>query len=189
MILRRTHIRAFFILVLVMLLVMLTMTVLERQRLISINQTWQQLQTGRFIDAEDVDLSQPENQFAYAYHLHHQGLFEEAIDAYGRAERVVAADKKKIVHYNMGNLYLEQAIEVAQQMGVDRATALADVAKDLYKTALQQDPEFWAAKYNLEAAQRLSRDLPLGKLRESGGAEESSEELWSAMPGFPLGLP
>lgn len=189
MILRRSHLRTLFIVLLLLLLVLLTMTLLERQRLKGINQTWQQLQTGRFINAGDVDLNPPENQFAYAYHLHHQGLFEEAVDAYGKAERVVARDKKKIVVFNMGNLYLEQAIEVAQQMGIDRATALADVAKDLFKTALKQDPQFWAAKYNLEAAQRLSRDLPRGDLRESGGAEESSEELWSAMPGFPLGLP
>jgi mxaK protein len=89
----------------------------------------------------------------------------------------------------MGNLYLQQAIETAEKMGIDRATALADVAKDLYKSALKKDPEFWAAKYNFEAAQRLSRDLPLGDLQESGEAQESSEELWSAMPGFPLGLP
>lgn len=189
MILRRVHLRFLLITAFLTLLVFGGLTLSERQRLSAINQTLQQLQTGRFIDAEAVDLNQPENQFAYAYHLHQQGLFEEAVDAYGRAERMVEPEFVKVVHYNMGNLYLEQAIETAQQMGVDRATALADVAKDLYKTALKQDPQFWAAKYNLEAAQRLSRDLPLGDLRESGAAEESSEELWSAMPGFPLGLP
>jgi mxaK protein len=189
MILRRAYLRSLLIIVLLTLLVLLTMTLVERQRLSGINQTLQQLKTGRFIDTDEVDLSQPENQFAYAWHLHQQGLFEQAVDAYGRAERVVASDFVKVIHYNMGNLYLEQAIEVAEQMGIDRATALADVAKDLFRTALKQDPDFWAAKYNLEAAQRLSRDLPLGDLQESGAAEEASEELWSAMPGFPLGLP
>jgi mxaK protein len=189
MILRRSYLRILLLILLVISLIMLVITLSERQRLIGINETLQQLQTGRFIDAEDIDLSQPENQFAYAYHLHQQGLFEEAVDAYGKFERVVSPDRVKVVHYNMGNLYLEQAIALAEKMGIDRATALADVAKDLYKTALKQDPQFWAAKYNLEAAQRLSRDLPLGRLQESGDAEESSEELWSAMPGFPLGLP
>ncbi|MTI63556.1 MxaK protein [Methylophaga sp.] len=189
MILRRTYLRSLLIIVLLILLILLTITLVERQRLSGINQTLQQLMTGRFIDAEEVDLSQPENQFAYAWHLHQQGLFEQAVDAYGKAERSVTSDFVKVIHYNMGNLYLEQAIEVAEQMGIDRATALADVAKDLFRTALKQDPDFWAAKYNLEAAQRLSRDLPLGDLQESGAAEETSEELWSAMPGFPLGLP
>lgn len=189
MILRRSHLRILLIILLLIMLTLLLTTATERQRLIGINQTLNQLQTGRFIDAEAIDLSQPENQFAYAYHLHQQGLFEEAVDAYGKAERVVSPDILKVVHYNMGNLYLEQAIELAEKMGIDRATALADVAKDLYRTALMKDPHFWPAKYNLEAAQRLSRDLPLGQLQESGDAEESSEELWSAMPGFPLGLP
>jgi mxaK protein len=189
MILRRAYLRSLLTILLLALLVLLAFTISERQRLTGINQTLKQLQIGRFIDAEAVDLTQAENQFAYAYHLHQQGLFEEAVDAYGKAERMVAPNFVKVVHYNMGNLYLEQAIATAEQMGIDRATALADVAKDLYRTALKQDPQFWAAKYNLEAAQRLSRDLPLGDLQESGAAEESSEELWSAMPGFPLGLP
>ena len=189
MILRRVYIRSLLIFILITLVALLSITLFEQQRLSGVNQTLQQLKTGRFIKADEVDLSQPENQFAYAWHLHQQGLFEEAVDAYGRAERAVAPDFVKVVHYNMGNLYLEQAIEVAEQMGIDRATALADVAKDLFRTALKQDPDFWVAKYNLEAAQRLSRDLPLGDLQESEAAEESSEELWSAMPGFPLGLP
>jgi mxaK protein len=186
---RRVYLRSLLVFGLIILLVLLGLTVLERQRLSGINLTLQQLETGRFIKADEVDLSQSENQFAYAWHLHRQGLFEAAVDAYGRAERAVAPDFVKVVHYNMGNLYLEQAIKVAEQMGIDRATALADVAKDLFRSALKQDPDFWAAKYNLEAAQRLSRDLPLGDLQESKAAEESSEELWSAMPGFPLGLP
>lgn len=189
MILRRIHLRFILSILLITLLILLGLSLSERHRLNGINQALKQLQSGRYIGAEDVDLTQAENQFAYAWHLHQQGLFEEAVDAYGKAERIVDASFVKVVHYNMGNLYLEQAIKTAEQMGIDRATALADVAKDLYKTALKQDPQFWAAKYNLEAAQRLSRDLPLGDLQESAAAEESSEELWSAMPGFPLGLP
>ena len=189
MMLRRRYIQHLMLVISLFFLTLLNLQILERQHQKAINEAIQLLQSPRLVEMNEINLTEPELQFAYAHHLQQRGMFEDAVDAYGKAERMSSPAMLKLVYYNMGNLYLEQAIETAEKMGIDRATALADVAKDLYKSALKNDPEFWAAKYNYEAAQRLSRDLPLGDLQESGEAQESSEELWSAMPGFPLGLP
>jgi mxaK protein len=189
MMLRRIYLQHLTLAISLVFLTLLGLQIIERQHQQDINDAIRLLQSPRLVEATEIDLTEPEVQFAYAHHLQQRGMFEDAVDAYGKAERISSPTMLKLVYYNMGNLYLQQAIETAEKMGIDRATALADVAKDLYKSALKKDPEFWAAKYNFEAAQRLSRDLPLGDLQESGEAQESSEELWSAMPGFPLGLP
>ena len=189
MTIRRKHLKLFFLIVMLCALVSLALSTMSLQRKQLINDTQRILAADRFIEAEQVDLSIPEIRFAYAWHLAEQGLFDESVEAYSKAEIDGAPEMLKQVYYNMGNLYLTQAIELAEKMGIDRAMALADVAKDMYESALKIDDQFWNAKFNLEAAQRLSRDLPLGRVQESEQGTESSTELWSAMPGFPIGLP
>ena len=189
MIVKRGHLSILLYLLVVILLIATGRQLLELQRAQHINTTMEQLQQHKLVDADTLDLGQPKIQLAYAWHLHQRGQFEEAVDAYGRAEGMLPPEQLGKLHYNLGNLYLQEAIRLAEQLGVDRATALADVAKGLYQSALKRDPQFWLAKYNLEAAQRLSRDLPLAELRDTDEAQDSSTELWSAMPGFPLGLP
>ncbi|HEC73087.1 MAG TPA: MxaK protein [Methylophaga aminisulfidivorans] len=191
MMLRRVHLKNGLLLLSLCFVGLLGHQLYQYQQATTLNTVLKKLSmpVSPLIDVDSLDLSQADIAFAYAYHLQQQGLFEDAVAAYGQAERQSSPEQLKRVYFNMGNLYLQQAIEVATKMGIDRATALADVAKDLYQSALKQDPNLWPAKYNLEAAQRLSRDLPLGDINEAGEAEESSEELWSAMPGFPIGLP
>ncbi|AFJ03253.1 MxaK protein, putative [Methylophaga frappieri] len=128
-------------------------------------------------------------RIAYAYKQAELLLVDEAVETYSGTERFADENEKRQIYYNLGNLYLIQAIEMAENLSVDRATAMADVAKDFFRSALVIDPDFWLAKYNYEAAQRLSRDLPLGEARVLEESQEKSDELWSAMPGFPIGLP
>lgn len=128
--------------------------------------------------------------FAYGYQLRRNRLYDASAEAYGHAERYAdSPEQLSHIYYNLGNIYLLQAIDLAEDLVVNRAMAMADVAKDFYKSALRQNPDFWAAKYNFEAAQRLSRDLPLGEAVITDPDAPSSEELWSALPGFPIGLP
>lgn len=190
MIFRQSYLQILLLALMLFMLTVFAMYLLKWQYAQAVNQTITQLATQAVVDEQEVDLSQPENQFAYAFYLQQHQQFEEAIDAYGKAENSnTNPEMLHIIYYNLGNLYLEQAIESAEKMHVDHATALADVAKQMYRTSLGHTPDFWLAKYNYEAAQRLSRDLPLGKLIESEEGQESSTELWSAMPGFPVGLP
>jgi|SRR5690554_4372625 len=155
-----------------------------------INQQIHQLsQGGSLIDPEQLDMNAAEVRIAYAALQKDLNLFDEAVETYSATERLANEQQFVQIHYNLGNLYLTQAIDLAENLSVDRAVAMADVAKDFYRSALKQQPDFWEAKYNLEAAQRLSRDLPLGDVIISEESTENSTELWSAMPGFPIGLP
>lgn len=154
-----------------------------------INQQIHLLAEGSLIDPEQLDMDTAEVRIAYAALQKKLNLFDEAVETYSATERLANEQQFVHIHYNLGNLYLLRAIELAEKLSVDRAVATADVAKDFYRSALKQQPDFWEAKYNLEAAQRLSRDLPLGDVIISEEATENSTELWSAMPGFPIGLP
>lgn len=147
------------------------------------------LQQGNYVDSKDLDLQSIEVLFAYGALQYKLKLFDEAVETYSQAERFATHQQLTHIYYNLGNIHLSQAIENGQQIKVDRAVAMADVAKDYYHSALLNQPDFWNAKYNYEAAQRLSRDLPLGELSEEEEVQDSSAELWSAMPGFPIGLP
>ena len=154
-----------------------------------INQQILLLNKGELVDAEQLNMQSPEVRIAYAYLQGKLNLFDEAVETYSGTERLSNQQQLVHIHYNLGNLYLVQAIDLAENLSVDRAVAMADVAKDFYRSALKNQPSFWEAKYNLEAAQRLSRDLPLGDVTISEESQDASTELWSAMPGFPIGLP
>ena len=154
-----------------------------------INQQIQMISQGDLPEPESVDMQSAPVRIAYAFLQNQINLFDQAIETYSGTERLADNRQRRQIYYNLGNIYLTQAISLAENLSVDRATAMADVAKDFYRATLKLDPQFWEAKFNLEAAQRLSRDLPLGEVTITEEVEDSSEELWSAMPGFPIGLP
>jgi len=131
-----------------------------------INQQILLLNKGELVDHEKLNMQSPEVRIAYAYLQGKLNLFDEAVETYSGTERLANQQQLVHIHYNLGNLYLVQAIDLAENLSVDRAVAMADVAKDFYRSALKNQPSFWEAKYNLEAAQRLSRDLPLGYGRQ-----------------------
>lgn len=130
-----------------------------------------------------------EKHFAYAARLARERRYDEAAESYSQASRLAGDALQARIFYNLGNLYLKQAITQAEKLGVDSAMAFTDAAKSFYRRALRIAPDFWQAKYNYETAQRLVRDLPLAEVESGGDGEEEMEDLWSAMPGFPAGLP
>lgn len=161
--------------------------ILQQQQ--QINRQVVMLNQGEIIDVEKLNMQSAEVRIAYAYQQRKLNLFDEAVETYSGTERFANQQQLVQIHYNLGNLYLDKAIELAENLSIDRAVATADVAKDFYRSVLKNQPPLWVAKYNLEAAQRLSRDLPLGDLIISEESKDASTDLWSAMPGFPIGLP
>jgi mxaK protein len=90
--------------------------------------------------------------------------------------------------YNMGNLYLRQAMQEFEAGRRDSAFVRADRAKHAYRRALRLEPAHWDAKYNLETAMYLRPDLPPA----AGGGEQAGEvpqdaqsELYSLPSGHP----
>lgn len=91
--------------------------------------------------------------------------------------------------YNMANARMRAAVEAISKGNFDKAIPLVALAKSEYRSALRLDPENWDAKYNLDIAMRLVRDLPQGAGEDDQKPLETPEKLWTDLPGVPKGLP
>jgi mxaK protein len=88
--------------------------------------------------------------------------------------------------YNMANARMRAAIGKGDY---DKAIPLVTLSKSEYRNALRLDPEDWDAKYNLDIAMRLVRDLPQAVGEDEEKPLQTPEKLWTDLPGVPKGLP
>jgi mxaK protein len=107
----------------------------------------------------------------------------EPLEASGRT--TLGAD----AHYDLANALLRRAFDLLERGQLEPAGPFVELARRGYRRALQLDPEFWDAKYNLDVASRLVRDNP--RLEHSGGEELPADpkKIWTDIPGAPKGLP
>lgn len=91
--------------------------------------------------------------------------------------------------YNMGNARLRHAIELLGTSKSEEAPSSVRLAKEYYVRALRLAPGFWSARYNLDIASRLVRDLPEGEISDEEEEPEAPKRLWTDLPGIPKGLP
>jgi mxaK protein len=92
------------------------------------------------------------------------------------------------VRYNLGNMYLEQAVEQLEAKNINAAQPLVALAKQAYRQALALNSHFWDAKYNLEMAMRLLPEMDRIDMKDDG-SNAPPPQLWTTIPGFPRGLP
>ncbi len=144
--------------------------------------------------AEGNDTPVPETAsaevlFARAHFLLAHDRDEEASVLFGAFQRQAArAERRAAFLYNAANAKLRKAFDLVGKGQFDNALPAVEIAKDFYRQALRLNPQFWDAKYNLEVAMAIIRDLP----QASSGGEENdqlSKKLWTDVPGFPSGLP
>lgn len=90
--------------------------------------------------------------------------------------------------YNIANTRTLLAGESVRTGNLDGAAALINVAKAEYRLALKLDPENWDARFNVDVAMRIVRDLPLGDNPDTKTPAEP-KKLWTDLPGIPQGLP
>jgi mxaK protein len=90
--------------------------------------------------------------------------------------------------YKMANARMRASIKAIEDGKYDKAIPLTALAKSEYRRALGIDPSFWDAKYNLDVAMRLVRDLPVGQGEDKEPVKLPSK-LWTDLPGVPTGLP
>lgn len=145
-----------------------------------------------------ADSPVPELQFAHARALTAAigpGGSEDAgqVDAALNAWRALQSHPTlgTAARFNSANLLLRQAS--AMRSGTDAAKArqalpLAELAKEQYRELLRRDPGFWAARYNLERAQRLLPD-PVDSDLEPTAAQREREQAATRMRAQSLGLP
>lgn len=145
------------------------------------------LAAGR--DVETDSASAPELIAARVEYLAAREEFDKArallepLDAAGREEL------SAIAHYDLGNALLRRAFDLLERGQLEPAGPFVELARREYRRALQFQPAFWDAKYNLDVAARLVRDNP--QLEHSGGDELPADpkKIWTDIPGAPKGLP
>lgn len=142
------------------------------------------------------DGSHPRIRFAEAVRLIKAGDISAGSEIYAQiASDEHAARWRRDAYYNLGNVYLREAIKLLDSEGLgayDRVAPLLSMAKENYRGALRIDAGWIEAKYNLELALLLSPSLqsavPTSRDEETEDEEKSSHG-WPSIPGFPRGMP
>jgi mxaK protein len=99
--------------------------------------------------ASQLDAGVPESRFARAIALAQAGKSEQALKEYTALAGSERGDLRRRALYNLGNLYLRDALADDQAF---RALALVELAKRNYRVLLRESPADWDARYNLERA-------------------------------------
>lgn len=127
-----------------------------------------------------------ELQFALAHAQAASGATEEALNRY----RALQGDSAlgQAARYNSANVLMRQAIAVRNTAQPGQAIPLIELAKEIYREVLRNDPEQWDARYNLERAQRLLPD-PDENLAEPADMKRDAERAVTTMRGYSPGMP
>lgn len=146
------------------------------------------------LSLEDSDISSqklahatPEVRLARALFLKKHHRYQEALATLSLIMQQGSPAFQATVRYNLGNIYLEQAIASVERMAVNDAMPLLMLAKQAYRQALALDSGFWDAKYNLEAAMRLLPEFD--RIDPDQDRQDPKTAVWTSVPGFPRGLP
>ena len=86
--------------------------------------------------------------------------------------------------YNLGNMYLRQALGASSEAKGGEAGPLVELAKQRYRDLLRADSGDWDARYNLERALRLAPELDEAFVEEDNvPVERRRVQLRSMDPG------
>jgi len=131
----------------------------------------------------------PELRFAHAAAQAASGAHEAALTRYGALHAMDdGGPVGQAARYNGANLLLRQGMALRASSQPGQALALIELAKEGYREVLRHDAGDWAARYNLERAQRLVPD-PEGVDEEPPEARRSAERAATTMRGYSPGLP
>jgi len=150
-------------------------------------------QSAETPDNEPDRYAAVELQLAYADYLSGKRRYDQTLAVLSRIVELGAEDKDDArlqarIRYNLGNLYLSQALAEIETGRLNQAVPLLTLAKQAYRQALAADDGFWDAKFNLETAMRLLPELErISPATDDDAARPS--EMWTSLPGFPRGLP
>lgn len=163
--------------------------IVDLYRTKSENNWIQILNSGHDVSVDKIINASPEVRLARAMYYAHQHRYDDAL-----ATLSLIMDKgddklKSLIRYNLGNVYLQQAIEEIEKQNINSAQPLVALAKQAYRQALTLDSHFWDAKYNLEVAMRLLPEMDRVNLQDDEEAKAPPPQLWTTIPGFPRGLP
>ncbi len=148
-----------------------------------------QLTTGQDVVVNQVITGKPELRLARAFYFKQKHRYEEALSTLSlimdKGDKAFQAKAR----YNLGNLYLEQALQQVKIMNMNAALPLVGLAKQAYRQSLALDSSNWDSKYNLEVAMRLLPEMDSIIMPDGDGPINQKSQLWTTVPGFPRGLP
>lgn len=96
-------------------------------------------------------LDSPEAALAFAVALAQGEDYERALKALEALAQSPRDDIRLIARYDLGNLYMRQARLIGDEQ-VAKGRTLVELGKQAYRRVLDEDPQHWEARYNLERA-------------------------------------
>lgn len=145
---------------------------------------WQQVRNGApLTEADGADV-----QIARALALGADGERADALELYRQIEaQAPDSPQARIARFNSANLHVRDAVDLIADNERGRALPLIEIAKQLYRQLLREDPSDWAVRYNLSRALLLIPDvLDDGPMTST---PESAERASTTMKGYSPGLP
>lgn len=117
------------------------------------------------------------------------GRLEETEPLVAALDRAGAADAASRARYRIANARMRDAFGLLTRGALDKAGPQVTLARQDYRRALRDRPDFWDAKFNLDVASRLIRDFP--EFDRASGDEMRAEpkQIWTDIPGQPRGGP
>ena len=137
--------------------------------------------------ADNTTNGPAELRFARAHAAAASGAHEQALQRY----RPLQGDSAlgQAARYNSANLLLRQALVVRARAQPGQAIALIELAKEMYRDVLRDEPQHWAARYNLERAQRLLPDPDEALDAAPPETPRDAERAATTMRGYSPGMP
>ncbi|MDT8407586.1 MAG: tetratricopeptide repeat protein [Methylococcales bacterium] len=159
------------------------------QHLTSINATLAKLNDGQKVSLNRIIDAHPEIRLAHAHHLADKKRYRDALSVLDRLFGLGDESFQARVRYNLGNVYLRQAVTATEDGRFDQAMSFAELAKQALRQALALQPDFWDAKYNLEVAIRLLPDMQRISAQREEDDQQPAISRVTTIPGIPRGLP
>ena len=153
------------------------------------NNLIRELTLGRDVFINKVVSGKPELRLARAFYFKQKHRYDEALSTLSLVMDKGDQQFQAKVRYNLGNLYLEQAMLQIKAINMNEALPLAGLAKQAYRQSLALDSRNWDAKYNLEVAMRLLPEMDRVDVPDNDSPINQKAQLWTTVPGFPRGLP
>ncbi|WP_292757696.1 MxaK protein [Methylophaga sp. UBA2689] len=129
--------------------------------LLSSWQLWQQKRVEAFVSAPEQYETIPDHpraHFAQGRYLVEQNENDAALEQYTLVLGSQQTEWLPAAYFNRGNINLREAM--AMDGNDPQMIPLVELAKQDYRSALKQQPEFWDARFNLEVALRLVPEDP-----------------------------
>ena len=120
-------------------------------------------EAGQVATLKTPRLDTPEAALAFALGLARAGDYDRALKSLETLSQSPRDDIRLIARYDLGNLHMRQAKLIGDEQ-VAKGRTLVELGKQAYRRVLDEDPQHWEARYNLERALWLEPEADDGNV-------------------------